>query len=66
MKRSLKYLEDKMIYHESKANEYFMQINVIENKQRLIGFRPQNDNRMSTDGAQIMLSPRTTIERHFE
>lgn len=55
-----------MIYHESKANEYFMQINVIENKQRLIGFRPQNDNRMSTDGAQIMLSPRTTIERHFE
>lgn len=64
MKRTIRYLTDKMLYHEDKANDYFNQIKVLEDKQRLIGFRPKNDNRMSTDGVQISVSNITTIQRY--
>ncbi len=42
-----------MLYHEQKAIEYYNEIVVIENKDRLIGFRPKNDNRQSTDLVSI-------------
>ncbi len=53
MQRSKDYLEKKMLYHEHKAIEYYNEIVVIENKDRLIGFRPKNDNRQSTDLVSI-------------
>lgn len=64
MKRSKEYLEKKMHYHEVCANDYFDQIKAIEDKDRLIGFKNKNDDRGSTDGVQIVLSNRTTIEKH--
>lgn len=54
MARSIKYLEEKMHYHEDKANEYFSKIKVIEDKQRLIGFKTSNDNRKSSDLPQLI------------
>jgi hypothetical protein len=53
MQRSKKYLESKMMYHEQKANEYYNEIKVIEDKDRLIGFKPKNDDRQSTDMVSI-------------
>jgi len=53
MQRSKKYLVSKMQYHEVKANEYYAQIKVIEDKDRLIGFKPKNDDRQSTDMVSI-------------
>ena len=61
--RNKQALIGKMQYHEDKANEYYAKIKVIEDKERLIGFKTKNDNRMCTDGEQILLSNRTTIER---
>lgn len=42
-----------MMYHEQKANEYYNEIKVIEDKDRLIGFKPKNDDRQSTDMVSI-------------
>jgi hypothetical protein len=64
MKRSREYLEGKMHYHEAKANEYFDKIKTIEDKERLIGFKPKNDQRGSTDGVSVAFSNITTIERY--
>jgi len=64
MKRGKERLLEKMQYHEDKANEYYEVIKAIEDKERLIGFKTQHDERGSTDGAQLLLSNRTTIEKH--
>lgn len=63
MKESKQALINRMHNHEDKANMLFERIKAIEDKERLIGFKPKNDNRLSTDGAQITFSNITTIER---
>ncbi len=42
-----------MFYHEQKANEYYAELKIVEDKERLIGFRIKNDNRQSTDLVSI-------------
>ena len=63
MESKIEKLRNSMEYHERMANERFEQIKAIEDKERLIGFRNKNDGRMSTDGVQLVISNRTTIER---
>jgi len=64
MKESKEELIEKMQYHEDEANRYYDMIKAIEDKERLIGFKPKNDERMSTDGVQISFSNITTVERY--
>lgn len=61
--RSKQYLLKKLYYHEDKVNHYYEQIKAIEDKQRLIGFRTKNDNRVSTDGESVTFPSLTVIER---
>ena len=48
------YLIKKMRHHEDKAHFYYDAIRVMEDKARLIGFKPKNDNRMSSDLPQLI------------
>tara|TARA_R100001244_G_scaffold124761_1_gene94650 strand:+ start:1461 stop:1655 length:195 start_codon:yes stop_codon:yes gene_type:complete len=61
--KSKEVLLAKMRRYEEKANDVFDQIKEIEDKERLIGFRTANDNRMSTDGVYMTISKRTYVER---
>lgn len=47
----------KMQYHEDKANELYDKIKIIEDKERLIGFKTKNDERMCTDDVYIRAIP---------
>lgn len=46
----------RMRFHEEKANHYYGIIKAMEDKERLIGFKPKNDERMSTDPVYITVT----------
>lgn len=65
MNRNLEYLQRKVAEHEDRANYYYKLVRAMEDKQRLIGFRMKNDDRLSTDGVALISSRITTEERYF-
>ena len=52
--------------HQRKANKYFMQIEDIEQKEKLIGFKPMNDDRISSDRFEIKLEPLMEKPYYYE
>jgi hypothetical protein len=60
--KSREALIAKMHKHEEKANECYEQIKAMEGKERLIGFKNTNDDRLCTDGVYMVVSRRTYIE----